>query len=278
VACGESPLGYTVLAIIKNSDNAVACGESPIGYTAAELRRGVDPEHVSGKCLEEPHMETVLGTIISYLISLAAGLRTDAILARHEEKLREQLQQEDALRKALASTRSLREELRAACAELARNRQHLGVPSQEEPLWRLLSDDIFQADLAEWLMAGGIEEGDAVKERLLRRMETALAHTGASPEQVAFLRSGYFDAVEKAVFAHPILAHWRHQLSLDYLREQVAVLRRRAEEGAGVYSPEKQKSALDRYCEKALAAWDIIDLSNLPERSEEHTSELQSLS
>lgn len=67
------------------------------------------------------------------------------------------------------------------------------------------------------------------------------------------------------MFAHPILAHWRHQLSLDYLREQVAVVRRHAEEAVGVYSLDKQKAALDRYCEKALAAWDIIDLSNLPE-------------
>src|SRR5207237_1079327 len=75
----------------------------------------------------------------------------------------------------------------------------------------------------------------------------------------------YFEAIEKAVYAHPILAHWRHQLSLDYLREQMAVLRQRADEAVGIYSPEKQKAALERYCAKALAAWDIIDLSNLPE-------------
>ena len=210
-------------------------------------------------------METVLGAILSYLISLAANLRADAILASREERLREHLEREDVLRKALTSTRPLREELRVACAELARNRHRLGVTPQEEPLWRLLSDDSFQANLVEWFMAGGIEEGNAVKERLLRRMENALVYTGIGSEQIAFLRSGYFDAVDKAVFAHPILAHWRHQLSLDYLREQVAVLRRHAEEAAGVYSPEKQKAALDRYCEKALAAWDIIDLSNLPE-------------
>ena len=210
-------------------------------------------------------MEIVLGTILSYLISLAANLRTDAIHVRREERLREQLGREDALRKAIASSRPLREALSAACAELARNRHRLGVTPQEKPLWRLLSDEAFQVDLVEWFMAGGIEEGNAVKERLLRRMETALAHTSASPEQIAFLRSDYFDMVEKSVFAHPILAHWRYQLSLDYLREQVAVLRRRAEEAAGVYSAEKQKDALDRYSDKALAAWDIIDLSNLPE-------------
>src|SRR5438045_2511947 len=122
-------------------------------------------------------MEIILGTILSYLVGLAANLRTDTIVARREERLREQLEQEDVLRKALVSTRPLREELRAACVELARNRQHLGVTPQEEPLWHLLSDETFQGDLVEWLRAGGIEEGNAVKERLLQRIEAVVAHT-----------------------------------------------------------------------------------------------------
>src|ERR1041384_4873312 len=105
-------------------------------------------------------MEIVLGTILSYLVGLAANLRTDAILARREERLREQLEREDVLRKAFASTRPLREELRATCAELVRNCQHLGVTPQEESLWPLLSDDAFQVDLVEWLRAGGRVAGD----------------------------------------------------------------------------------------------------------------------
>jgi len=210
-------------------------------------------------------MELLIGTILSYFVALAANLRTSAVVARREKRLIKQLERESALRNSLLSTRPLRDEVRIACASLARSRHRLGVTAQEEPLWRLLSEDEFQVDFVEWLRAGAIDEGNAVKERLLHRMETALAHTGVSSEQAVFLRSRYFDALDRTVFANPILAAWRHQLSLDYLREQVAILRRRAEEAAGVYSPEKQATTLDRYCEKALAAWDIIDLSNLPE-------------
>src|SRR5262249_23029598 len=154
----------------------------------------------------------------------------------------------------LASSRSIRDEVRATCIELARNRTQLGVSSQEDPLWRLLSDESFQVDLTDWLMAGGIVEGTAAKDRLLRTIELALSDAGVNPEQIAYLNTNYFEAVDKAVFAHPALAHWRHQLSLDYLRDQVTVLRRCAEEAAGVFSTEKQKAALDRYCEKALTA------------------------
>jgi methylthioribose-1-phosphate isomerase len=46
-------------------------------------------------------------------------------------------------------------------------------------------------------------------------------------------------------------------LSLDYLREQVVGLRQKAEQATGIYAEAKQQAALDRYCEKALAAFDV---------------------
>ena len=208
--------------------------------------------------------ELLLPNLLAYLISLAAGERSAALAESREREINEALERNEALREALASTHSVRSDLRAACIELAQNRARLGVTPAEEPLWQLLSDEVFQEDLAEWLMAGGIEEGTAAKSRVLQTIEAALERGGAGPEQIASLRTGYFERVEKAVFAHPVLAHWRHQLSLDYLREQVAVLRQSAEEAAGVYSPAKKKAVIGRYCDKALVLWDIIDLSNLP--------------
>ncbi|MEO5912812.1 MAG: HEAT repeat domain-containing protein [Luteolibacter sp.] len=209
--------------------------------------------------------EILLPNLLAYLINIASGERSAAMAATRDAKLKGIVENDDALRKALISTHSIRDEVRGACAELARNRDNLGVPAHEEPLWQLLSDDVFQADLIEWLMAGAIDEGYAVKGRLLQTMETALASGGASSGQIRHFATGYFESVDKAIFAHPVLAHWRQQLSLDYLRGQVTVLRKLAEEAAGVYPPARQKVALDRYCEKALASWDIIDLSNLPE-------------
>lgn len=91
----------------------------------------------------------VINTILSYLVSLAVNYQTDAIHARREKKLREQLEQEDSLVKAFASTRPLRDELRAACVGIARNRNILGIRPHEEPLLHLLTDDTFQDDLVE---------------------------------------------------------------------------------------------------------------------------------
>ena len=210
-------------------------------------------------------MTFLLQGIFALLINLASNECSAAIRDTRERRFRKTIEREEELRKALASLRSIGDEVRAACVELTRNRRQFAVTPKEEPLWQLLSDDCFQSDLSEWLMAGAIEEGYAAKDRLLRAMEAALANVGASPEQSAFLKTSYFDALEKVVFANPVLANWRHQLSLNYLREQVAILRQRAEEAAGVFSSEKQKAALDRYCDTALKSWDIIDLSNLPE-------------
>jgi len=208
---------------------------------------------------------TLIGALLNFLISLAANGVTSAALLARRKKLDESLADEETLQKALISQRPLHEEVQLTCVELARNRDKLGVSRDEEPLWSLLSDDIFQNDLVEWLMAGGIEEGKAVKARLIESMTAALSRSGAPSERIEFLRTQYFEALDRAVFSNPILVAWRHQLSLDYLREQVALLRRMAEEAAGVYSQQKRQAALESYCEKALKAWDIIDLSNLPE-------------
>jgi len=210
-------------------------------------------------------MGGVIGAILAYLISLAGNERSAAIHKKRKKRLEKAMEDQEALQGALVAGRSLRQELQRVALELARNRARLGVSAQEEPLFALLLDETFQADLGDWLMAGGIPEGCPIKERLAERMEAALVEGGAQPDRIAYLRDHYFEAAERQIFSNPVLAGWRHQLSLDFLREQVAELRRRAEEAAGVYSPEKQKAALDRYCELALKAWDIIDLSNLPE-------------
>lgn len=203
--------------------------------------------------------------LLAFFISLAANGTTVLVESRMRKDLDRALQDKEALRHAIAARRPLRDEVGLACMELARNRDRLGITQAEEPLWRLLSDEVFQKDVAEWLMAGAIEEGDAVKARLMESMTAALSDAGASPELIEFLKTGYFQALDRAICSNEILVHWRHQLSLNYLREQDAFLRKKAEEAAGIYSPEKQQEALQRYCEKALAAWDIIDLSNLPE-------------
>lgn len=210
-------------------------------------------------------MDIFLQALLSYLISLAANERTIAIHKRREKNLRKTLEAEDALRKSLTSSHSIREEVALAAAELVKNRLSSDITPEEAPLWRLADDEAFQNELSNWLMAGGIEEGGKTKERLSAMMKTALEGAALPRERLDFLTAQYFEVVDREIFSNPILAHWRHQLSLDYLREQVAFLRTVAEEAAGIYSAAKQREALDRYCAMALKAWDIIDLSNLPE-------------
>ena len=218
-------------------------------------------------------MEIILFQLLSYFIALAANERTATILENRKKSLDKALADEKALQDALVSAKPLRDEIGRTCDELVRTRARLGLSANEEALWQLLADDVFRADIAEWFMAGGIEEGAPVKKRIITQMEARLHAAGASADLIASLEDQYFDELDRAFFENPVLARWRHQLSLEYLRAQVTELRRLAEEAAGLYSPEKQQAALDRYCEKALAAWDIIDLSNLPERDIDITTQ-----
>ena len=212
-------------------------------------------------------------TFIDALLSFVIGLITNKASAKLELPSKAE-QQRAEIHRALASGKSLEEEVAAACVRLAKNRQTLSLPKQEQKLWRLLTEPGFQQDLAEWIMAGAITEGDAVKARLKQAMTEALQQGGATAEQLDFLQGDYFHRLDRAFAENPVLAAWRHQLSLDYLRRQVETLRLRADEAAGVYSAEKRREAWDSYCHKALDAWDIIDLTNLPEDIQTATQKL----
>ena len=119
----------------------------------------------------------------------------------------------------------------------------------------------FQKNLHDWLLTGGIIEGDSVKEKLFSQITQALSPAGETKIDI----SDFFDQIERAIFSNDILARWRHQKSLDYLQSEVTILRSQAAEAVGKFSVEKQNLALNDYCEEALRSWDIIDLTNLPE-------------
>ena len=209
--------------------------------------------------------EIIISTILSYFVGIASSLRTDAILTSQKEKLAARLRQQEQSGEALDALRPLADDVRRACLALAAKQQLLENSPAEVGLRFLLGDADFQGDFVEWLQAGGIQEGDAVKARLLQKIEASMQPAGVSASQLAFLRDDFCKTLEKAVFADPLLANWRHKLSLQYLSQQVSELRRLNEAAAGIYSVNRQAEALDLYCQKALAAWDIIDLNNLPE-------------
>jgi hypothetical protein len=214
-------------------------------------------------------MELLLNTLLSYLTSVAAGLGTDAILSGQKQKLEAQLQEIKAQQEAFRSLRPRLDDVRHACDQLLKQwelqRSARPANGQQERLWGLLADRFFQEDLYLWLRAGGLpEEADQIKDRMIQRLEAGL-DPSLEPGQVNGLAEAVFEAVEKSIFSDPVLADWRHQLSLDYLREQVAELRRLAQENACVYSQAQKDTALQQYAAKALDAWDIIDLSGLPE-------------
>lgn len=77
-------------------------------------------------------VEAILTPILSYLISLAANFRSEEILTHKQKRLEEQAQKEDTLRLALASTRTIREELRAACTDLVGKRAELTLSKPAE--------------------------------------------------------------------------------------------------------------------------------------------------
>jgi hypothetical protein len=208
-------------------------------------------------------MDLFLPNLIGYVLGLAVNQHSDVILNWQKEKLATLLKKEKLDREAIKAYRPFPEDVRLACIQLADKHELLWTSPEQKLLLPLLSDPAFHQDFAEWLQTGEIKEGEEVKGRLLRKMEALLDRASVSDEQMEFLRNHFFSAMEKAIFADPTLAFWRMNLSLQYLRERQEEQIRINEEAAGIYAKEKQEEALDIYCQKALTAWDIIDLTSL---------------
>jgi hypothetical protein len=240
-------------------------------------------------------METIIGAILSYLISLAAGLRGQAILEKEKKELKKKLEKEAEALQGIQDRRSLREQLRLVGTNAARITDKAGITNAEKPLFMLLTDEVFQEDMAKWLTAWRPEEKKNAEVELAEQMVKALQRGGVDDKQIGKFKSGYFDRIEKVVFSDPVLANWRLSLALnaafERLDELEAIIR---EEGLETrhevqeqhketrqtvaemaaqeahrlverFSEEQRQQAVSRYRELALESCDIIDLANLPE-------------
>lgn len=127
-------------------------------------------------------MEMLLGYILSYLISLAASLRNDSIAEKRRKKLKERIEKDASLLQSIRDKKSFKERARLVGADVARLSADFGVTRQEKPLFHLMTDEIFQEDLAVWLTAWNPGAKKRAEEKLSEHMVSALRRGEASDE------------------------------------------------------------------------------------------------
>jgi predicted NACHT family NTPase len=233
----------------------------------------------------------ILDAILSYLISLAAGLRNDAISQARQDKLELALKKETDALKAICNRQSLQEKLNLLPNEVARLRDQEGVTKAEQPLFDLLTDDIFRADIANWLTLWKPEEKQAAQTKLATQMTEALKCTGTNETDIETFKTLYFKRIEKELFSNPVLSNWRFNLAFNTILEQlddlkgvnrkegkktrdkmgtehekiIATVSQMVKQQTETFTTQQLNQARQRYREIALESCDIIDLSNLPE-------------
>lgn len=210
-------------------------------------------------------MELLLTTVLSYLVSLAANSTSSKLGKIQEQKLKELLSNDKKLLANLQSDITVEDHVSTACKILAKNLKTKGLTTLDIKTWSLLSDAEFQKDFTQWFTAGNIPETDKAKERILDKIEYALAESDLEIPCIEKIKADFFNNLEISVFSNDIMANWRLGKSLEYLRGITEYLKRNAEEAGGIYSETKKNQAIAKYCDMALNSWDIIDLSGLPE-------------
>jgi hypothetical protein len=166
-------------------------------------------------------METIIGAILAYLISLAAGLRGGAILEKEEQELNKKLEKEAEALRAIQDRSALKDQLRLVGTEAARITAKAGVTDAEKPLFMLLNDEVFQEDMAKWLTAWRPVDKKEAEAVLAGQMVKALQRGGVDDRKIKQFKSGYFNRIEKVVFKDPVLSNWRLTLALNAAFERL---------------------------------------------------------
>jgi hypothetical protein len=207
-------------------------------------------------------------TILSYLISLAAGFRTDALLKKEAEKRQQKLAiiANTEQRQVFKDTNALAGELQhISCQIVKQFKDELEISDQDELLLNLFTDYDFLFGIAQWLVMWDIEEGIKAQKALESRMFDVLKASRANDEYIRQVKTTYFALATREMSRNPVLVNWRHQLCLNALHQKVDQLRQFAAEQAGQYSSEQRQQAFDHYRNLTLESCDILDLAGLPE-------------
>jgi len=144
-------------------------------------------------------------------------------------------------------------------------KDELDITDKYEPLINLFTDKNFILGIAQWLLMWDIEEGIKAQQVLESRMIAVLETSGANPERIHQIKTTYFAQAAREISRNPVLANWRHQLSLNALYKKLDQIHQFAAEQAGQYLPAQREQALDHYWQLTLESCDIMDLAGLPE-------------
>ena len=206
----------------------------------------------------------ILAALLPYLISLAAGLRGEAISEKRRKGLAKVLEDKSQQLFAIQSRRSLKEQLALVGSSVGQIMGELETDPVEERVFNLLGDALFQENLAEWLMTWDNEEARSSRERIEEAIAEALLNGGADDEKIEWFRAEFFDVVENVVFADEKLSLWRMHLGIAALFEQHSTIIDGQNEILARLTPEEQQTAFNSYRYRLLKDHDLSDLMQLP--------------
>jgi hypothetical protein len=219
-------------------------------------------------------MDPILVLLIPYLINIGTGLLTGKLLEKEQREFKQKLEKKEAERdaamEAARDRRSLKEQLRLVGTETARLTAKTGITPAEKQMLMLLTDEVFQEEMAVWLTAWKPTERKQAETVLAEQMVKALQKGGAEESHIKEFKAGYFDRIEKG--------RETRQEVRELLRVTLLEVKEIAAQLAGLqieqFSAAQRQKAEQRYRELALESCDIMDLHNLPE-SDRHMATRQ---
>ena len=164
-----------------------------------------------------------LNTFVGYVVSILANISTAGLADATRRRQDAELQRTMAHLGAIRDAETLSQELGHAFESVRKICQTVGASAGEAPLLGLLSDPVYQTDLAAWITTRDPSEQRVARDRLDAYIIRVLAARGvANPRGLV---DTYLARVERTVLASPLLASWIHVLDARAILNSLAAVR-----------------------------------------------------
>jgi hypothetical protein len=156
-------------------------------------------------------------SLLAYLISLAAGLRSDAIATAAQKKLEGDIKAFGRKSQDRALSRPFMESVELVPIGVAQLKHRLNDAFLDGPITKLCADAQFQQEISGYLTANDPATRNELRAALDEKINNGFLAAGATAGQAKSNTERFFDMILRIVFADPSLSRYLFHRSVRYI-------------------------------------------------------------
>jgi hypothetical protein len=220
--------------------------------------------------------QSYVALVYTYASGIAINLLSGKIERDWEKRAQADADREAEFISQLEQARPLRDDFSRVAVNATRVAARLGMDEQSSAVLGLIQDDLFQAEMLQWLLSSNDEEEKVASKVLAQRFLSAFNTAGFSATQTDEFIENFFEISKRFLFSDHRIVAWRGDLRDRYTQRAIHSEGQLVRQAIG-QSESRVLSALDSYL-GPLVPTIADDVKRLRDKRDEHLALVTSAS